>query len=256
MINDLMAGMTRLRSLPDWLLAPLQSEKIIDALRLYVPEITSGEWSIQSCRIKRFFLKDDSGHWEGTYDLTARSARTGLEQKILLHGTLTAPWFEQTGLIESGSGSFGSPNWRCFLPELCLMLRTQEPEKELAAWLVVKFLGEAKQTTKWALATGYLPVRQSAKADVIAGFKADKTWGPVADSYAKMFDWFGFAKVESFFNLGDGSIYASGANGSLYRIDCENFIFCDRMSGLEYGLADLSRAEHSQCIVRLDTCPF
>src|SRR5205807_3450270 len=37
------------------------------------------------------------------------------------------------------------------------------PEKELAAWLVIKFLGEKAQTTKWALSTGYLPVRQSAK---------------------------------------------------------------------------------------------
>ncbi|MBI5876736.1 MAG: extracellular solute-binding protein [Chloroflexi bacterium] len=71
------------------------------------------------------------------------------------------------------------------------------PEKELAAWLVIKFLGEKTQTTKWALATGYLPVRQSAKADVIAGFKADKTWGPVADSYAKMFDWTKYSLIES-----------------------------------------------------------
>lgn len=71
------------------------------------------------------------------------------------------------------------------------------PEKELAAWLVIKFLGEKAQTTKWALATGYLPVRQSAKADVIAGFKADKTWGPVADSYAKMFDWAQYSIIES-----------------------------------------------------------
>jgi streptogramin lyase len=30
---------------------------------------------------------------------------------------------------------------------------------------------------------------------------------------------YGFAKAEAFFNFGDGWIYASGANGSLYRID-------------------------------------
>jgi multiple sugar transport system substrate-binding protein len=71
------------------------------------------------------------------------------------------------------------------------------PEKELAAWLVIKFLGEKAQTTKWAVATGYLPVRQSAQQDVINGFKADKTWGPVADSYAKMFEWIQYAMVES-----------------------------------------------------------
>jgi ABC-type glycerol-3-phosphate transport system substrate-binding protein len=71
------------------------------------------------------------------------------------------------------------------------------PEKELAAWLVIKFLGAKEQTTRWAIATGYLPVRNSAKADVIAAFKKDPMWGPVADSYAKMFDWAQYAMVES-----------------------------------------------------------
>lgn len=71
------------------------------------------------------------------------------------------------------------------------------PEKELAAWEVIKFLGEKAQTTKWAIATGYLPVRQSAKDDVLKAYKADPAWGAAADSYAKMFDWFQYAMVES-----------------------------------------------------------
>jgi multiple sugar transport system substrate-binding protein/sn-glycerol 3-phosphate transport system substrate-binding protein len=71
------------------------------------------------------------------------------------------------------------------------------PEKELASWLVLKFLGEKAQTTKWAVNTGYLPVRQSAKQDVIDAYKADPKWGPVADSYGKMFDWAQYSKVES-----------------------------------------------------------
>ena len=69
------------------------------------------------------------------------------------------------------------------------------PEKELAAWLVIKYLGEKNQTTKWAVATGYLPVRQSVKADVIAAYKADPKWGAAANSYEKMFDWFQYAQV-------------------------------------------------------------
>ena len=36
-----------------------------------------------------------------------------------------------------------------------------------AAFEVIKFLGEKAQTTRWAVQTGYLPVRQSAKDDVI-----------------------------------------------------------------------------------------
>jgi multiple sugar transport system substrate-binding protein len=71
------------------------------------------------------------------------------------------------------------------------------PEKELAAWLMIKYLGEKAQTTKWAVNTGYLPVRQSAKDDVLAAYKADPKWGAAADSYARMFEWFQYAKVES-----------------------------------------------------------
>jgi hypothetical protein len=37
----------------------------------------------------------------------------------------------------------------------------------------------------------------SAKDDVIAAYKADKLWGPVADAYALMFDWTQYAMVES-----------------------------------------------------------
>jgi multiple sugar transport system substrate-binding protein/sn-glycerol 3-phosphate transport system substrate-binding protein len=71
------------------------------------------------------------------------------------------------------------------------------PEKQIGAWLVAKFLGEKAQTVKWAVNTGYLPVRQSAKADVVAAYKADPKWGAAADSYAKMFDWFQYALIES-----------------------------------------------------------
>jgi len=71
------------------------------------------------------------------------------------------------------------------------------PERELAAWLVIKFLGERPQTVRWAVNTGYLPVRQSAKAEVIAAFERDPQWGPVARSYARSFDWLQYAMVES-----------------------------------------------------------
>jgi multiple sugar transport system substrate-binding protein len=71
------------------------------------------------------------------------------------------------------------------------------PEKELASWLVLKYLGEKPQTTKWATNTGYLPVRLSAKQDVITAFKSDPKWGSVADSYAKLFDFAQYSKIES-----------------------------------------------------------
>jgi multiple sugar transport system substrate-binding protein len=71
------------------------------------------------------------------------------------------------------------------------------PEQELAAWLVIKFLGDTEQTARWAAQTGYLPVRQSAEDEVVNAFKSSELWGPVADTYAKLFDWAQYAMIES-----------------------------------------------------------
>jgi len=131
MISDLMADLSWLMSLPDWLLAPLQIEDFIDALRLHVTELASGEWSILFCSMKRFFLKDNNGYWEGTYRLDVKSSLTGLEQTILLHGRFTDPRFGKPAVIASNPAPFGAPGWHCFLPELNLALETEPPEKEL-----------------------------------------------------------------------------------------------------------------------------
>ncbi|MHB9031965.1 MAG: extracellular solute-binding protein [Anaerolineae bacterium] len=71
------------------------------------------------------------------------------------------------------------------------------PEAQLASWLVIKFLGEPAQTSRWAEKTGYLPVRASVKDEVINAFKADPKWSAAAASYAKLFDWANAGMVES-----------------------------------------------------------
>jgi hypothetical protein len=126
----LLADMAQLMSLPDWLLAPLQAENFINAIRLHVSEFASGEWLILYGGIKRLILKDDSGYWEGTYNLAVKSSSTGLEQTVLLHGKLTAPWLGEPAFTESDA-PFGSPEWHGFLPEFNLALETESPEKEL-----------------------------------------------------------------------------------------------------------------------------
>ena len=131
MTIDLLAGIVQLMSLPDWLLAPLQIEDFIDALRLQVAELASGELLILYCGIKRFLLKDDSGYWEGTYRLDVKSSSTGLEQTILLHGRFTSPRFGKPAVMASAPAPLGSPGWHCFLPEFNLALETEPPEKEL-----------------------------------------------------------------------------------------------------------------------------
>jgi multiple sugar transport system substrate-binding protein/sn-glycerol 3-phosphate transport system substrate-binding protein len=81
----------------------------------------------------------------------------------------------------------GKPAITLYGPSVSLHKTT--PEKELAAWLVVKFLSEKSQTTQWSVETGYLPIRNSAKAGTLAGLRADNFYRPVADLYGKLFDW-------------------------------------------------------------------
>ena len=150
-IIDLLAGMAQLMSLPEWLLAPLQAEEFIDVLRLHVSEFASGEWLILYCGIKRFFLKDDNGYWEGTYNLGVKSSSTGLEQTIQLHGKLTAPGFGKLELLDSESSPIGSPEWHCYLPEFNLMLETEPPEKELPGLAQLTDPGQSRLLLEKAL---------------------------------------------------------------------------------------------------------
>jgi ABC-type glycerol-3-phosphate transport system substrate-binding protein len=69
-----------------------------------------------------------------------------------------------------------------------LVIHKTTPEKELAAWLVIKFLSEKAQTVRWADETGYLPVRKSVRTELLAGFQKDEFYGPVTDHFGKLFD--------------------------------------------------------------------
>lgn len=138
-----------------------------------------------------------------TSERNGEQNRFGAGQAMFTLGSSSGlPFYQQA---VAGGGNF---NWSIDMPPdngqpainlygASISVYKTTPEKELAAWLVLKFLGEKTQTTKWASATGYLPVRQSAKEDVINNFKNDPKWGTVADSYAKMFDWAQYSKVES-----------------------------------------------------------
>jgi hypothetical protein len=150
MNNHLMAGMYALRDLPDWLLAPLQSQQLIDALCRHVSEFVSGELSAQRCSVKRFILKDESGYWAGIYRLVVKSSVTGQEQTVVLYGMFTAPWLVKS-TIESAASPFGSPEWRCFLPELNLFLETERPENKLPLLAQVTDIEQSRLLLEQAL---------------------------------------------------------------------------------------------------------
>jgi hypothetical protein len=130
--GDIAAGLRRLAVLPDWLLAPLQADRVSAALRESVPEFASGALELRGCKIKRMLLKEASGRWAGTYTLTV--AGPDGKQPILLRGTFTPPDLRrQDGVAPAAALPFGAPEWRLILPELGLELEIEPPETELAA---------------------------------------------------------------------------------------------------------------------------
>jgi hypothetical protein len=130
---NLAAGLRRLAVLPDWLLAPLQSKNVAEALRQSVPEFASGALELRGCKIKRMLLKDASGRWVGTYTITVEGPDG--KRPIALRGTFTPPDLRR---LEAAAASatalpFGTAEWRLALPELGLALEIEPPETELAA---------------------------------------------------------------------------------------------------------------------------
>jgi len=131
--SDVAAGLRQLAVLPEWLLAPLQSDRVAEALRRHIPELASGVLALHACKIKRMLLKEASGRWVGTYNLTVEQPGVG-KQSIALRGTLTPPHLPQPAAEDEFSQHpFGTPGWRCVLPDLGLELELEPPETELPA---------------------------------------------------------------------------------------------------------------------------
>jgi len=125
-------GLRKLATLPDWLLAALEPERVSEALTRHVPEFASGELKLRSCKVKRLTLKDTSGRWAGTYNLTIQDS-AGQKQAIALRGTLTAPAVDRQPPATDEQHRFGTDEWRCYLPELRLELQIEPPDSALAA---------------------------------------------------------------------------------------------------------------------------
>ena len=74
-------------------------------------------------------------------------------------------------------------------PSICVFKTT--PEKQLASWLFLKWFTAPKQTARWAIATGYFPVRKSAAESEV--MKEHFAKNPL---YEKAFSFLPYAKTE------------------------------------------------------------
>src|SRR5438552_11077932 len=123
------AGLRRLATLPDWLVAAADPERVGAALMEALREAADGDQVLHSVEAKHFRLKDR--RWTVTYRLTVGGAGDG-RREAELDGVLDPAAISEISTNEV-AGGLGSEGWRCSLPALGLKLRTPGPDTSLAA---------------------------------------------------------------------------------------------------------------------------
>jgi len=122
---DLVTDLSWLATMPPWLRAALDPERIVAALTAAVPGV-----AFKGAKVKRLLLDARVRRWVGTYQVATARGTTALR------GTLTPPHLagREAAAGQAAGARFGQSGWRCHLPELGLDLEPQPPETVLAAY--------------------------------------------------------------------------------------------------------------------------
>jgi hypothetical protein len=181
---------------PDWLGRPGQPALVRAALERDVPEFASGELQLRDLVIKRLRLKKGQPGWTGQYEMMF--AAPGAEPRTLMLAALITP----PGVADpapAAPAAFGTPEWRIYLPELRLELRTQPEDPALPALPLLTDPAEARallERSIRACSPGYaglsiaavtirhLRYKPGSRATVVYGVEyapehADKGWPPI-----------------------------------------------------------------------------
>ncbi|HEY3227872.1 MAG TPA: phosphotransferase [Roseiflexaceae bacterium] len=153
-------GLELFAELPDWLVAIVRPERVRSALERVIPEFASGELALQGCEIRRMRIKKD--RWIGIFQLTVGETHSGPSRLVQMQGMLFPPTTDdRTGTIyrasttdEQPSIPFGIEGWRCYVPELRLLLETQPPEVALLALPVLTDPEQSRATLERGIRDG------------------------------------------------------------------------------------------------------
>ena len=126
--QDLLQQLRNLATLPNWLVAIVQPERVSTILARAIPEFASGELILDSCQIARMRMK--KGRWNGQYLVSATRPSDGQAISVLLQGTLIPPGQPEPAPI-ADQASFGAAGWRWYVGELRLLLELQPAEADL-----------------------------------------------------------------------------------------------------------------------------
>lgn len=120
-------GLAPLASLPDWLVAVTEPDRIRAGLTRVVPKLRRGEVLLHECRLKHFRLQGSA--WVFLCRLIVGApAEDGRE--VWLEGRVHPPAVAPPAR-NGRAGAFGSEGWSCVLPELGVELRSAPPDTSL-----------------------------------------------------------------------------------------------------------------------------
>jgi len=126
-------GVRQFAVLPTWLEAATTPDRFCAALTRAVPELASGELTIQECDIGHVRIKRDT--WTGVYELTIAGPRGDQSRVVALRGTIFPPGQPEPDAAgdERARQTFGMDGWRAYLPELRIWLERALSDAALPA---------------------------------------------------------------------------------------------------------------------------
>jgi hypothetical protein len=127
---DAPATWRRFATLPAWLTAIDDPERVRRALLQAVPEFASGTLTLLDCDVHRVRMKD--ARWTAQYRLTVTGPGDDSRREVTLRGTLIAPGAPEPAPAADGA-PFGAAGWQGWLPEVRLRLEPQPADAGLPA---------------------------------------------------------------------------------------------------------------------------
>src|SRR5919202_548231 len=123
-------GLQQFSSLPAWLEAAAQPERVQSALVRSIPAFATGELTLEACEIRRLRFKANTGYWMGSYRVTVVGPQPGQRRVVALRGTIIPPDMDAPAAA-GAVPAFGEPGWRTYLPDLRLDLEVHPEETVL-----------------------------------------------------------------------------------------------------------------------------
>lgn len=127
----IVAALDTFATIPDWLAAGMEPDRVEASLRRHVPELRDGTVDLLGCTADRLRAKEDE--WLARYTLTLAEPGTPARAVVVV-GRLWPPFTEPTSadLADPPDGTrFPEPGWFGWLPDVRLALRVQEHDEAL-----------------------------------------------------------------------------------------------------------------------------